>query len=122
MDQVAPLAGAWIEIYLSIASYMTPASLPSRERGLKSLTVPFLEQLGCVAPLAGAWIEIDCLAGICPVVPVAPLAGAWIEMGLKSIERFLQRVAPLAGAWIEMWHSSHSGVSCRRRSPRGSVD
>ncbi len=55
---VAPLAGAWIEIFEYIASR------------------PF----SFVAPLAGAWIEIamdevDTIAD-----GVAPLAGAWIEM------------------------------------------
>ena len=37
MDRnVAPLAGAWIEICISVDMLMLLASLPSRERGLKS--------------------------------------------------------------------------------------
>ena len=79
---VAPLAGAWIEI--STAQFLTAlqTSLPSRERGLKfeeyakkggrvamslpsrerGLKFPFQPHLAyrhMVAPLAGAWIEIS---------------------------------------------------------------
>ena len=32
---VAPLAGAWIEIFLYLPSFILILSLPSRERGLK---------------------------------------------------------------------------------------
>ena len=55
---VAPLAGAWIEIgYMHSADSGAP-SLPSRERGLKyNLDCDTYKQ-GRVAPLAGAWIEI----------------------------------------------------------------
>ncbi len=52
LNQVAPFAGAWIEI--------TKNLLKKREN--------------IVAPFAGAWIEI------LPWVMVAPFAGAWIEM------------------------------------------
>ena len=55
---VAPLAGAWIEIYATAVSGLRRRSLPSRERGLK---YPPFVKLCCiehVAPLAGAWIEI----------------------------------------------------------------
>ena len=57
-DQVAPLAGAWIEIF--------PKS---------HLIIAFF-----VAPLAGAWIEICICPRTAPACPVAPLAGAWIEI------------------------------------------
>ena len=56
---VAPLAGAWIEIYIKI--HLAPndcSSLPSRERGLKYIPVIDSNHLPYVAPLAGAWIEI----------------------------------------------------------------
>ena len=55
---VAPLAGAWIEIYISSGS----------------------TSLILVAPLAGAWIEIYSPPYISNTDPVAPLAGAWIEI------------------------------------------
>ena len=56
---VAPLAGAWIEIF---SYHILP--LPST-----------------VAPLAGAWIEIDATPiYIIEREMVAPLAGAWIEI------------------------------------------
>ena len=34
---VAPFAGAWIEIHIGAFNQMQPMSLPSRERGLKSV-------------------------------------------------------------------------------------
>ena len=55
---VAPLAGAWIEIYLFLK--------PMTERK--------------VAPLAGAWIEISIKNESLKNDDVAPLAGAWIEI------------------------------------------
>ena len=118
---VAPLAGAWIEIYLEIKKlFQSP-----------------------VAPLAGAWIEINAHSFLRMPYPVAPLAGAWIEM--SRVEELAQMfaVAPLAGAWIEIIEgtvirsigrslpSRERGLKSKtqtkkkrkhRRSPRGSVD
>ena len=97
---VAPLAGAWIEIYGDM--------LDTLEKN--------------VAPLAGAWIEILsalCLFSFCGV---APLAGAWIEIhdeiknklshfkSLPSRERGLKYTEQLFARYDQ------------RRSPRGSVD
>ena len=55
---VAPLVGAWIEIFSWRFAYSSKKSLPSWERGLK-----YERQSNCcsalqVAPLVGAWIEI----------------------------------------------------------------
>ena len=58
---VAPLAGAWIEIVTDC--------------GLLSDTL-------MVAPLAGAWIEMSVMLRILSALVVAPLAGAWIEIRL----------------------------------------
>ena len=57
---VAPLAGAWIEISAAGAELIkTAGSLPSRERGLKSFhAMKSVFHAAKVAPLAGAWIEI----------------------------------------------------------------
>ena len=59
---VAPLAGAWIEIF---------------------------KVMGCrryrhVAPLAGAWIEIRTNPKYHRTARVAPLAGAWIEIDMTG--------------------------------------
>ena len=55
---VAPLAGAWIEIFLT-----------------------FFEKIYIiVAPLAGAWIEMTLHMQKRITFAVAPLAGAWIEI------------------------------------------
>ena len=77
-------------------------SLPSRERGLKSVFPLNCMSYKIVAPLAGAWIEIlSCLYYI-TYYYVAPLAGAWIEI-IEQISRITgYNVAPLAGAWIEI--------------------
>ena len=55
---VAPLVGAWIEIYLMI-------------KGSSEYDV---------APLVGAWIEIPNSYGLYTKAQVAPLVGAWIEI------------------------------------------
>ena len=55
-------------------------SLPSRERGLKSLSSCPQFEIISVAPLAGAWIEIDPFDDLVMDSNVAPLAGAWIEI------------------------------------------
>ena len=59
---VAPLAGAWIEIYLNLRGAY-------RQR---------------VAPLAGAWIEMPRRLIQNGRTHVAPLAGAWIEMHIAD--------------------------------------
>ena len=58
-SEVAPLAGAWIEI-LNISLVLTrpSSSLPSRERGLKFIISKYYNLIKLVAPLAGAWIEM----------------------------------------------------------------
>ena len=56
--EVAPLAGAWIEIPAH------PCKAPRCQ----------------VAPLAGAWIEIFKFFASELFIIVAPLAGAWIEI------------------------------------------
>ena len=56
--QVAPRAGAWIEIGLIVIWYLNDS----------------------VAPRAGAWIEIVMFMASHHNIPVAPRAGAWIEI------------------------------------------
>ena len=56
------------------------ASLPSRERGLKSFYNILHTPLDVVAPFAGAWIEIVGRCRSSERVRVAPFAGAWIEI------------------------------------------
>ena len=55
---VAPFAGAWIEITGEDDIVQRFKSLPSRERGLKSPSLHVLFSDLPVAPFAGAWIEI----------------------------------------------------------------
>ena len=56
--KVAPLVGAWIEIY----------------------RCPNCGGNFTVAPLVGAWIEINTVAKLTKNENVAPLVGAWIEI------------------------------------------
>ena len=60
---VAPLVGAWIEIYHGLHYCSTRA---------------------IVAPLVGAWIEISVATIPDKLISVAPLVGAWIEIFLSS--------------------------------------
>ena len=55
-------------------------SLPSRERGLKFLSVFIDISEYKVAPFTGAWIEIFQYTSMENMVPVAPFTGAWIEI------------------------------------------
>ena len=80
--QVAPFAGAWIEIVHILPSIAQTASLPSRERGLKSEIPNHPEIVAIVAPFAGAWIEMASNAPARIYSAVAPFAGAWIEIAL----------------------------------------
>ena len=96
---VAPLAGAWIEMYQPIVHACVLMSLPSRERGLKYERNVCADGRSIVAPLAGAWIEIVGTLVQDDLESVAPLAGAWIE------------IRPTRIVWYRL---------CR--SPRGSVD
>ena len=57
---VAPLVGAWIEIAgFNDSGEFILMSLPSWERGLKSLATYRYIPSFAVAPLVGAWIEIS---------------------------------------------------------------
>ncbi len=100
------------------------ASLPTWERGLKSVTYCLCAKSLHVAPHVGAWIEmiVSCWSWFVGIV--APHVGAWIEMytdlftaasilSLPTWERGLKytsslvinvhrHVAPHVGAWIEI--------------------
>ena len=93
-DEVAPLVGAWIEIFFT-----------------------YMHETGkMVAPLVGAWIEILLIPGFMTAACVAPLVGAWIEIDVYDFTDFRVNVAPLVGAWIEMpWWER--GSSCKASLP-----
>ena len=73
-ENVAPRAGAWIEI----------------KRQANGVGVE------PVAPRAGAWIEIKAIAFSASVAWVAPRAGAWIEIKIYRQMRYLTQSSPLA--------------------------
>ena len=79
---VAPFAGAWIEIHISLIGRIIVS----------------------VAPFAGAWIEIPKEKQAGGQKTVAPFAGAWIEILVFFAENsYSYCVAPFAGAWIEIY-------------------
>ena len=88
-----------------------PASLPSRERGLKYRTIARTQITRPVAPFAGAWIEIYDAATDDLWFLVAPFAGAWIEILGTFLPDVASSVAPFAGAWIEIlcWSLASAG-------------
>ena len=101
-SRVAPLVGAWIEIFYAV------------------LTAPMFS----VAPLVGAWIEIDTdsVKGFEWDI-VAPLVGAWIEI----CGRMEVGVMPLTSllSWERGLKSQRKQPPVQQyasRSSRGSVD
>ena len=71
------------------------SSLPSRERGLKFLSLCCRCIHHLVAPFAGAWIEIE----------------EWVKNGTE------EEVAPFAGAWIEIFDVLKSPTSLPESLP-----
>ena len=99
-EKVAPLVGAWIEIYHPLSDTIELS----------------------VAPLVGAWIEILDLINTGVFWAVAPLVGAWIEIFWPPSIMMISTSLP---SW-ERGLKSHllhilTKVSYGR-SPRGSVD
>ena len=75
------LVGAWIEMkHIQKSGHRLAMSLPSWERGLKSMTPYPMLRSQKVAPLVGAWIEICNEQRRHRKEWVAPLVGAWIEI------------------------------------------
>ena len=81
---------------------MIRTSLPSRERGLKSVSL--LRELQVPPSLPsrerGLKLEIDGSYGTHS--RVAPLTGVWIEIDIAEAYGVNEAVAPLTGAWIEI--------------------
>ena len=102
LDQVAPFAGAWIEMVGQLLLRYVTKSLPSRERGLKSREFRKIKKRNLVAPFAGAWIEMLLITVYGLDGLVAPFAGAWIEIKVLHNAKGPFVVAPFAGAWIEI--------------------
>ena len=77
---VAPLVGAWIEIHQNKLPFPPLPSLPSWERGLKSISA--VNQVILIKSLP-SWergLKFVPLSLSVPFVLVAPLVGAWIEI------------------------------------------
>ena len=95
---VAPLAGAWVEIDWEEAKEKAMPSLPSRGRGLKSMGTITFSQLAESLPSRGRGLKsaYPCLGDSCS--NVAPLAGAWVEIdGRQEVSRYSGSRSPRGG-------------------------
>ena len=99
LNQVAPFAGAWIEI--------TKNLLKKREN--------------IVAPFAGAWIEILPWVMDWLRLMVAPFAGAWIEIRKEKAKDVLDASLPSRERGLK-FDFIIDFICMPSRSLRGSVD
>ena len=121
-QSVAPFAGAWIETHPSTDDGSYTWSLPSRERGLKQLTIP--GQLNPVwsLPSRERGLKHTDLQNLSFLQVVAPFAGAWIETEEQSsVLRKIQSL-PSRERGLKPCIIRHRISVCVRRSLRGSVD
>ena len=100
MWQVAPLVGAWIEIF--------EACEKSKRHW--------------VAPLVGAWIEIPDERENFYVLSRSSRGSVDWNIGYQTLTATKSFVAPLVGAWIEITIFLKLVSLGLRRSSRGSVD
>ena len=110
--RVAPLAGAWIEISAILLNRSCSLSLPLRERGLKYLLPHSVIHPYGSLPLRERGLKYGRVYRAGNVIPVAPLAGAWIEIFWRNYVQRIKVVAPLAGAWIEIVPASYILLNC----------
>ena len=123
MHQVAPFAGAWIEILSYLLQLVgIVASLPSRERGLKFIKNTFGIKFDRSLPSRERGLKWFVYAAKITGEVVAPFAGAWIE--IKDIQplTLTKNRRSLRGAWIEMSVNPTASNPGACRSLRGSVD
>ena len=103
--QVAPLAGAWIEIYSKVRRVGIPACRSPCGSVDRNFVAPLMAfMMNWVAPLAGAWIEIP---GNQPAVKHrhgrSPCGSVDRNIATGTAKDRTPMVAPLAGAWIEIY-------------------
>ena len=120
--EVAPFAGAWIEIDIRKNGEKNSMSLPSRERGLKWHNCPVFPARHHVAPFAGAWIEIYKRGESLYLESSLPSR----ERGLKyyEVKDFPKSEASLPSRerGLKCQMLFNTSLSINSRSLRGSVD
>ena len=113
---VAPLEGAWIEIFKYSFACSAVMSLPLRERELKFCLLCVWNTCDSVAPYEGAWIEIFCLIVFEEEVKSFHARESELKfISLSNYFRFL-RSLPVREPelkWCKNWYNSQYG---RRRS------
>ena len=102
---------------------LAAVSLPSWERGLKSVHIDLRYTIRCTSlPSWERGLKLRNGTENTLNAIVAPLVGAWIEI-ISAPTAFEESVvAPLVGAWIEIIGLYSAVNPCHSRSPRGSVD
>ncbi len=83
--QVAPYAGAWIEISTTARASASVSSLPTRERGLKSQCGGVQFPPASSLPTRERGLKSSVLVNGTVEGTVAPYAGAWIEICIQSL-------------------------------------
>ena len=98
--EVAPFAGAWVEISRRFATKTAAEN---------------------VAPFAGAWVEMLSRGYRGLMLYVAPFAGAWVEILSQCVILSRKSVAPFAGAWVEIGEIISRRQYIKSRTLRGCV-
>ena len=119
---VAPLAGAWIEIFEEEKTASDSVSLPLRERGLKSDSKIADPRHVTSLPLRERGLKYSTFFPSFSQKESLPLRERGLKYAVRLFLCFFGSVAPLAGAWIEMFVRMTSLLYCNSRSPCGSVD
>ncbi len=102
MVGVAPLAGAWVEIYRKSTEAQWTQSLPSRERGLK-YGEKALWRCGLWSlPSRERGLKLKEIRRVEKIIQSLPSRERGLKYRRKLQVRPSSHVAPLAGAWVEI--------------------
>ena len=108
---VAPFTGAWIEIARNCVGSKPSTSLPSRERGLKSVVCDDGTSVGGSLPSRERGLKFQ--GGLDGALDLASLPSR--ERGLKFVPFHghidMPYVAPFTGAWIEITWRAQLGLT-----------
>ena len=106
----------------SISLFVLIVSLPSRECGLKSLSIDYKGHFEIVTPFAGVWIEIANRYQVVIEHDVTPFAGVWIEISLRLAILFFASSLPSRECGLKSDGQRAELIDGQSHSLRGSVD
>ena len=102
LRQVAPFAGAWIEIRSRYRTGRLSGSLPSRERGLKFLKFSHKAEIVRSLPSRERGLKWKLASGFDSDWGSLPSRERGLKLGKSGADIIPFKVAPFAGAWIEI--------------------